>query len=60
MLDADDPFHAGERRAQVRAGVPDVAEWAGVHAHPIHFETFGSADRVTCTGRIENYTQPLC
>ncbi|MEO1207759.1 MAG: pyridoxamine 5'-phosphate oxidase family protein [Pseudomonadota bacterium] len=28
MLDAATPFHAGERRAQARAGVPDVAEWA--------------------------------
>lgn len=33
MLDAS-PFHAGERRAQARAGVGDVAEWAGDFIRP--------------------------
>ena len=28
-LDQTNPFHAGERAAQVRAGVGDVAKWAG-------------------------------
>ncbi len=28
------PFHAGERRAQARAGVPDVAEWAAGYIRP--------------------------
>ncbi|WP_299508206.1 pyridoxamine 5'-phosphate oxidase family protein [uncultured Roseobacter sp.] len=34
MLDDANPFHAGERRAQARAGVGDVAEWAAGFIRP--------------------------
>ncbi len=34
MLDDANPFHAGERRAQARAGVGDVAAWAGGYIRP--------------------------
>lgn len=34
MLDDANPFHAGERKAQARAGVPDVADWAGTFIRP--------------------------
>ncbi|MEM7683228.1 MAG: pyridoxamine 5'-phosphate oxidase family protein [Pseudomonadota bacterium] len=34
MPDAANPFHAGERRAQARAGVLDVAEWAADFIRP--------------------------
>lgn len=33
MSDAS-PFHAGERRAQARAGVPEVAQWASGYIRP--------------------------
>jgi len=34
MLDHANPFHSGERRAQARAGVGNVAEWAGSYIRP--------------------------
>ncbi|MEM7569048.1 MAG: pyridoxamine 5'-phosphate oxidase family protein [Pseudomonadota bacterium] len=34
MPQAANPFHAGERRAQARAGFPDVAEWAAGYIRP--------------------------
>ncbi|MEM7567399.1 MAG: pyridoxamine 5'-phosphate oxidase family protein, partial [Pseudomonadota bacterium] len=34
MPDTANPFHAGERRAQARAGVPDVANWAAGYIRP--------------------------
>ena len=34
MLDDPNPFHAGERRAQARAGVGNVAAWAAGYIRP--------------------------